>query len=220
MTNIYTFSPSEFAFDHAGCKRCYYEKKVNNIKVSLPFPSIFSRLDKLQKEYYHNKSSKVLGSTVEEGVIKTDYANMQNSKILEDKKGRKFKLKGKIDAYVKHKNSYSIIDFKVTNISETKIDTYATQLLSYALMFEYPEKENLHLTPINNLGIFCFEPEIMQDVNNSPNFKMATKYYDIKRDDNKMIKTITDIIDLLEGPVPSSDIKCSICSILERKKNN
>lgn len=141
MTNIYTFSPSEFAFDHAGCKRCYYEKKVNNIKVSLPFPSIFSKLDKLQKEYYHNKSAKVLGSSVEEGVIKTDYANMQNSKILEDKKGRKFKLKGKIDAYVKHKNSYSIIDFKVTNISETKIDTYATQLLSYALMFEYPEKK-------------------------------------------------------------------------------
>jgi hypothetical protein len=46
---------------------------------------------------------------------------------------------------------------------------------------------------------------------------MATKYYDIKRDDNKMIKTITDIIDLLEGPIPASDIKCSICSILERK---
>jgi hypothetical protein len=84
-------------------------------------------------------------------------------------------------------------------------------------MFEYPEKENLHLTPINKLGIFCFEPEIMQDVNNSPNFKMATKYYDIKRDDNKMIKTITNIIDLLEGPIPASDIKCSICSILERK---
>ena len=220
MTNIYTFSPSEFAFDHAGCKRCYYEKKVNNIKVSLPFPSIFSKLDKLQKEYYHNKSSEVLDSSVEEGVIKTDYAKMQNSKILEDNKGRNFKLKGKIDAYIKHKDSYSIIDFKVTNISEAKIDTYGTQLLSYALMFEYPEKDNLHLTPINKLGIFCFEPKIMQDVNNSPNFKMATKYYDIKRDDNKMIKIITDIIDLLEGPIPASDIKCSICTILERKKIN
>ena len=81
---------------------------------------------------------------------------MQNSKILEDNKGRNFKLKGKIDAYIKHKDSYSIIDFKVTNISEAKIDTYGTQLLSYALMFEYPEKDNLHLTPINKLGIFCF----------------------------------------------------------------
>ncbi len=204
MTNTYTFSPSEFAFEYAGCKRCYYEKKVNNIKVSLPFPSIFSKLDRLQKEYYHNKSAKVLDTSVEEGIIKTDYSNMQNSKILEDNKGRKFKLKGKIDAYIKHKNSYSIIDFKVTNISEEKIDTYATQLQSYALMFEHPEKENLHLTPINNLGIFCFEPEVMQDVKNSINFKMATKYYDIKRDDNKMIKIITYIIDLLEGPMSTA----------------
>jgi len=217
MTNTYTFTPSEFAFEYAGCKRCYYEKKVNKIKVSLPFPSIFSKLDRLQKEYYHNKSSKVLDTSVEEGIIKTDYSNMQNSKILEDNKGRKFKLKGKIDAYIKHKNSYSIIDFKVTNISEEKIDTYATQLLSYALMFEHPEKDNLYLTPIDKLGIFCFEPEMMQDVNNSINFKMATKYYDIKRDDNKMIQIITDIIDLLESPVPARNTKCSICSILMRK---
>ena len=45
------------------------------------------------------KAMPTLDSSVKEGVIKTDYAKMQNSKILEDNKGRNFKLKGKIDAY-------------------------------------------------------------------------------------------------------------------------
>ena len=26
MDKIYTFSPSEFAFNYAGCKRCYYDQ--------------------------------------------------------------------------------------------------------------------------------------------------------------------------------------------------
>jgi CRISPR/Cas system-associated exonuclease Cas4 (RecB family) len=213
MDKIYTFSPSEFAFGHAGCKRCYYDQKVNGIKVSVPFPSVFSKLDILQKNFYHDKSSDLLGANIQPGTIKTDYAKMQKSKVLEDNKGRKFQLKGKIDAYVDHKDFYSIIDFKVTNINEQKIDTYATQLLSYALMFEQPEQGHLKLDPIKNLGIFCFEPDTMIDYQSSPNFKMKTKYYDIKKDDQKMFSFITDVVDLLEGQTPSSDQKCSICKV-------
>ena len=44
------FAPSEFAFGYSGCKRCYYDLKNENIRVSTAFPSIFSKLDRLQKE--------------------------------------------------------------------------------------------------------------------------------------------------------------------------
>ena len=84
--NIFNFSPSEFAFGYAGCKRCYYDQKVNNIKVSLPFPSVFSKLDILQKNFYHDKSSDLLGGKIAPGVIKTDYSKTQKSKILEETK--------------------------------------------------------------------------------------------------------------------------------------
>ena len=79
--------------------------------------------------------------------------------MLKDNKGRKFILRGKIDAYIDHGGFFSIIDFKVTNLDEKKIEVYKTQLLSYAIMFEKPNEEYLKLTPIKNLGIFCFEPE-------------------------------------------------------------
>lgn len=213
MTKIFNFSPSEFAFGYAGCKRCYYDQKVNNIKVSLPFPSVFSKLDILQKNFYHDKSSDLLGGKIASGVIKTDYSRTQKSKILQDNKGRKFQLKGRIDAYVKHKDSFSIIDFKVTDIDEKKIDTYATQLLAYAIMFDQPDEGFLKLNPIIDLGIFCFEPDTMVDHQNAPNFKMKTQFYLIERDDKRMFEFITTVIDLLEGKSPASKEKCSICKV-------
>ena len=213
MTKIFNFSPSEFAFGYAGCKRCYYDQKVNNIKVSLPFPSVFSKLDILQKNFYHDKSSDLLGGKIASGVIKTDYSRTQKSKILQDNKGRKFQLKGRIDAYVKHKDSFSIIDFKVTDIDEKKIDTYATQLLAYAIMFDQPDEGFFKLNPIKDLGIFCFEPDTMVDHQNAPNFKMKTQFYLIERDDKRMFEFITTVIDLLEGKSPTSKEKCSICKV-------
>ena len=46
--NEIIFSPSEFAFGYSGCKRCYYDLKKDNLRVSTAFPSIFSKLDKLE----------------------------------------------------------------------------------------------------------------------------------------------------------------------------
>ena len=186
---------------------------MNNIKVSLPFPSVFSKLDILQKNFYHDKSSDLLGGKIASGVIKTDYSRTQKSKILQDNKGRKFQLKGRIDAYVKHKDSFSIIDFKVTDIDEKKIDTYATQLLAYAIMFDQPDEGFLKLNPIKDLGIFCFEPDTMVNHQNVPNFKMKTQFYLIERDDKRMFEFITTVIDLLEGKSPTSKEKCSICKV-------
>ena len=73
------FSPSEFAFGYSACKRCYYDLKIDNLRVSTPFPSIFSKLDRLQKEFYHEKSTNILNANIEPGKIKTDYEKLQKS---------------------------------------------------------------------------------------------------------------------------------------------
>ena len=77
---------------------------------------------------------------VPEGIIKTDYAKLHKSEVLYDHKDRAFQLRGKIDAYIDHKDFFSIIDFKVTNINEKKSLSYMTQLNSNAIMFEKPDQ--------------------------------------------------------------------------------
>ena len=213
MSKPYLFSPSEFAFGYSGCKRCYYDLKVNDVRINFAFPSIFSKIDSIQKKFYHNKPSKFLNSNkVPEGIIKTDYAKLHKSEVLYDHKDRAFQLRGKIDAYIDHKDFFSIIDFKVTNINEKKSLTYMTQLNSYAIMFEKPDQNYLKLDPVKNLGIFCFEPENLI-LKNTPALEMSTQYFEIKRNDDLYLKFITDVIDFLEGDIPGLNNECSLCNL-------
>ncbi len=211
---IFNFSPSEFAFGFESCKRCFYDKKVNGIELKTFFPAMFSKFDSMQKNYYHSKSSKVISDELEEGEIISNYNKMLNSQILYDLKERPFTMSGKIDAYIKHKDTFTIVDFKTTMINENKIGTYATQLQSYALIMEKPREGSLKLTPIKGLGIFCFDPSNISKANDKNcNIHMNTKWFDIPRDDGNLIKYITKIQDVLYSKViPESSTNCGICN--------
>ena len=214
MKEYFNYSPSEFAFGFEGCQRCYYDKKVNGIELKVPFPGIFSKFDSLQKKYYHGKSSKLLSDSLDEGKIIGDFNKMLKSEILYDLKDRPFTMSGKIDGYIKHKDSFTIVDFKTTKISENKIDAYATQLQSYALMMEKPKEGSLKLTPIKRLGIFCFEPEDISKAGDKDcNIKMKTQWFEIPRDDKDLIGYITKIQDVLYSQdIPESSLNCGICN--------
>ena len=73
QNNIFNYSAGEFAFGYEGCKKCYYDKKVNNIVLKTSFPGTFSKFDREHKKYYNNKSSKIISSSLDEGVIISNY---------------------------------------------------------------------------------------------------------------------------------------------------
>ena len=212
--NIINYSPSEFAFGFEACNSCYYDKKINGIELKVPFPGIFSKFDSLQKKFYHGKSSKILSDKLEEGEIVGDYNKRLQSEILYDLKDRPFTLSGYIDSYIKHKDSFTIVDFKTTKIDENKIDTYATQLQTYALMMQKPKEGSLKLAPVKRLGIFCFEPSDITELGkNNCNMVMDTQWFDIPRDDKDLIGYITKIQDVLYSKTkPKSSPTCNICN--------
>ena len=218
--NIINYSPSEFAFVFEACNSCYYDKKINGIELKVPFPGIFSKFDSLQKKFYHGKSSKLLSDKLEEGEIVGDFNKMLRSEVLYDLKDRPFTLSGKIDGYIKHQDSFTIVDFKTTKINESKIDAYATQLQSYALMMEKPKEGSLKLTPIKRLGIFCFEPSDITELGkDNCNMVMDTKWFDIPRDDKDLIGYITKIQDVLYSKTkPQSNPTCGICNFKKEMK--
>ena len=221
QNNIFNYSPSEFAFAFENCKKCYYDKKINGIELKTFFPPVFNKLDGLQKKFYHGKSSKIVTDELEEGEIISDYNKMLKSEVLHDLNDRPFTMTGKIDGYIKHKDSFTIVDFKTTNINEKKIDTYATQLQSYALMMERPKEGSLKLTPIKRLGLFCFDPnEITESNGNNCNMQWNTKWFEIPRDDKDLIGFITKVQDVLyEDKSPPSSENCNVCKFKKEIKN-
>ena len=218
---VFNYSPSEFAYGFEGCKKCYYDKKINNIELKSFFPPIFNTFDRLQKNYFNGKNSKLIDNSIEDGVIVADYEKIIKTKVFYDLKKRPFTMSGKIDAYIKHNNGFSVIDFKTTNISESKIGLYETQLQSYALMLENSIETSLSLSPVIGLGILCFEPnEITNQNKNLADMKWYTKWYKINLDKThkKIITYITKIQDfLLDGESPMPSEKCNVCNFLKNK---
>ena len=219
--NIINYSPSEFAFDYKGCKKCYYDTKINNITLKTPFPGAFSKFDREQKKYYNDKSSKIISKDLEDGVIVSNYNKKLKSKILYDKKKRPFTLGGFIDAYIDHKNSYTVVDFKTTTISEEEPVKYKAQLQCYAMIMENPAEGSLKLNPVKNLGILCFDPGEITQVNETDcDFKMNTKWFNINRDDDELLSYITEVQDLLhQTKAPRITKSCKICEFREKIKH-
>ena len=113
-----------------------------------------------------------------------------------------------------------MIDFKTTAINEKKIDTYTTQLQSYALMMQKPRKDSLKLDPIEKLGIFCFDPSSISATNGKDcSINMNAKWFEIKRDDQNLINYISKILEVLySDKTPKENPSCGICSFKKRIK--
>ena len=65
-------------------------------------------------------------------------------------------------------------------------------------MMENPKAASLRLEPVKKLGIFCFEPNSIKHANTTDcNMVFDTKWFEIKRDDQSLLKYITKIQDIL-----------------------
>ena len=137
----YLFSPSELDYKAKKCQRCFYILKKYKINPGDKPPPVFSNFDVVQKNYFKNLNSKDLTDQLPDGKFmnKDNLPGLIISDILEDNDGRKFQLRGVPDIVIKFKNKndgYGIIDFKTTNLSNTKSDNYKYQLEAYAQIFK------------------------------------------------------------------------------------
>ena len=84
-----------------------------------------------------------------------------------------------------------------------------------------PKAGSLRLEPVKKLGIFCFEPNSIKDANtNDCNMVFDTKWFEIKRDDQALLKYITKIQDILYAKdAPPSGSSCGTCKYREEILN-
>ena len=224
----YIFSPSEIDYK-TKCKRCFYLLKNNKISPGDRPPPVFSSFDVSQKRYFITKNSKDLTDQLPDGEF-MDNNNLPGkivSENLKDNKGRNFKLRGIPDIVIKFKEKgYGIIDFKTTNLSDTKSENYKYQLEAYAQIFTHPgstgKTHTPKLNPITHMGILQFYPSKMTNhESNEANQKMSMLYSPLKRDE-KSIKgffdQITSLIDLLENKnIPELNEDCKFCNFVKKQ---
>ena len=224
MNSPIKLSPSAPTFLWDECKRCVYLKYVHGItRPSAPFPSIFSTIDHLMKEYYQGHSTASLDPGLPAGIVKFGEKWVESLPVIFPGHTVQCYIKGKFDTVVAFEDgSYGVVDFKTSEPKASHVPFYGRQLHAYAFALENPAAGKFSLKPISKLGLFVVSPKAM-DVTATGQIAYlgGVTWMEINRDDVNFLQFLDKVVTLLEQTKPpeASDT-CLYCRYREHARQH
>ena len=220
----YKLSPSDLTFSYEGCKRCFYQKVVNNIaQPSIPLPSIFSKIASLLKNHYDGKPTSELHIDLPPGIVSHGEKWVRSQTIQLPNHDATCYISGRFDIVVSFDDgSYGVIDFKTSKPSKDSARMYSRQLHAYAYALEHPAPRKSALSPITKLGLLYFYPDnINQNSIDRLNYGAEIVWVEVEKDEQAFLSFIDKVLDVLELPeAPEHSLNCQWCNYISRLNNN
>ena len=130
-------------------------------------------------------------------------------------------LYGRLDHIVQFDDdTWGIIDYKTTSISDDHVKKYARQLHAYAWALEQAAPGELCRAPISHMGILCLDPVDLEQYvpGEESRFRLRTQWIPIERKDEAFARVLSSVVNFLsrpEPPAPSSG--CSYCKYFHHR---
>ena len=216
----YKLSPSDLTFTYEGCKRCFYQKVVNNIaQPSIPLPSIFSKIASLLKDHYDGKPTSELHANIPSGVVSLGEKHVRSEAIQLPNHKATCYINGRFDIVLSFDDgSYGVIDFKTSNPSKDSANMYSRQLHAYAYALEHPAPGKLSLSPVTKLGLLYFYPDgVSQQSVDRLFYEADITWVEIPKDEQSFLEFIDGVLDVLELPEPPEHSpNCQWCGYISK----
>jgi len=216
----YKLSPSDMTFLYEGCKRCFYQKVVNNIaQPSIPLPSIFSKIAGLLKDHYDGKPTSELHAALPPGTVSHGEKNVRSNVIQLRNHDATCYISGRFDIVVSFEDgTYGVIDFKMGNPKSESANLYSRQLHAYAYALEHPAPGKLSLSPVTKLGLLYFYPDnINQQSIDRLNYGAEIVWVGIEKDEQGFLSFIDEVLDVLElAEAPEHSPRCEWCGYISK----
>ena len=200
-------SPSDFAYLYEECKLCYCLKVKHGIyQPSMPMPGVFSAINTRLQGNLVGKNLKDLSKDLPDGDVITQ-EGWVDSKLVPD---TSVYIKGKYDLLVKNPDgTHTLVDLKISQPGEDKIEKYKTQLTAYKFALENPKTG----IPIKTtrLALLIFYPDSVSFKNDIANLGFPPKWLEVPIDEKGFIEFIKQIDKLLSGPLPEESKACKWC---------
>lgn len=219
---VHKLSPSDFAFLWEQCKRCFYLKVVHGIRQpSMPMARIFKQIEGLQMEFYQGRETGEVLPELPPGVIRCGERWVESDVIHPSGKSSGCYILGKLDSLIEFEDgSWGVLDFKTTRTKSDYVPLYARQLNSYAYGLEHPTPKSrpgkgppLSLSPISKIGLLCMEPSSMtQPSAGRHTYEGEVAWIEMEKDYDRFLEFLSEVLDLLGGPMPAPGPRCDWCS--------
>ena len=206
-SQIYKLSPSDFAYLYEECKFCYVQKIKNGIyQPSMPMPGVFSAINTRLQGNLVGKNLNSLSPDLPDGEVITQEGWVESIIVP----GTSVYLKGKYDLLVKNPdNSYTLVDLKLSQPGEDKIEKYKTQLGAYKFALENPKEGQAYR--ITKIGLLIFYPDKVVFENGNAMLDFPPKWLEIPIDEAGFSSFIKTVDKFLSGPMPEESETCKWC---------
>ncbi|OGM15927.1 hypothetical protein A2V56_04900 [Candidatus Woesebacteria bacterium RBG_19FT_COMBO_42_9] len=205
---MYKLSPSDFKYLYQDCKHCYYQKVKKGITLpSIGMPGVFSKMNSLLQSAIMGMNLKDVNSELPSGIIEVKEGFLRSAPIPPSKKSF---ISGRFDITSKLEGgSIAVIDFKITDPTEEKIQKYSSQLHAYKFSLENPSYGEAK--KVAKMGIIAINPEDISFPGDKVIFKATPTWFEIKEDMDSFYNFISEVTELLEGPTPKENPDCAWC---------
>lgn len=172
----------------------------------MPFPGVFSALNTRLQGALIGKNLRVLSPVLPSGVVENQEGYVESKPIPHTQ----VYLKGKYDMLVRQADStYLIVDFKISQPSQEKIEKYQTQLQAYHYAFEHPAKGEVK--NISKLGLIIMYPDQTNFINGRAVMDFPPQWLEVDIHKDSFLTFMQKVSDFLEGPTPLENQKCQWC---------
>lgn len=207
---MYKLSPSDFKYLYEDCKHCYYQKAKGFIKElpSIGMPGVFSKMNSLLQNAIIGMDLREISFLLPSGKIEVKEGFLKSKPIPPSDdcyiSGR-FDIASRLDD-----GTYSVVDFKITDPKEDKIQKFFAQLHGYKFALENPVFGELKR--VSKMGVVAINPEEISFTDDNVIFKAKPQWFEIVEDMDRFYNFISEVSKLLNGPTPSENPdKCKWC---------
>lgn len=172
----------------------------------MPMPGVFAAINTRLQGTLIGKNLHELSKELPNGVV-VNQEGWVESKIVP---GTDVFIKGKYDLLVKQPdNTFILVDLKISQPNEDKIDKYKTQLAAYQFALENPAQEK----PINvtKIGLLIFYPDGVSFKSGKAFLDFPPKWFEVPSDNEGFLVFAKEVDKLLSGPTPAEGESCKWC---------
>lgn len=205
---MFKLSPSDFKYLYEDCKHCYWQKVKHGITLpSIGMPGVFSKMNSLLQNAIIGMDLREINSALPAGKIEVKEGFLKSKPIPP---GKDCYISGRFDiASQLGDGTYAVIDFKITDPTEDKIQKFFHQLHAYKFALENPSWGEPK--KVSRMGIIAINPEEITFPGENVKFSAKPQFFEIEEDMERFYAFISEVSNLLEGPVPKENPNCAWC---------
>ena len=197
---MYKLSPSDFKYLYEDCKHCYYQKAKGFIKElpSIGMPGVFTKMNSLLQNAVLGMDLQEINARLPAGKVEVKEGYLKSKPIPPT---NDCYISGRFD-FTSHLDdgTYAVVDFKITDPTEDKIQKFFPQLHAYKFALENPEIGEPK--KVSKMGVITINPEEISFPKEDVIFKAKPRWFEIEEDMDRFYAFIAEVSKLLNGPPP------------------